>query len=227
MKISTASGSAFELPIFDPVVGRHLQSPSSHVATLLDEINVKEIYAPLFKGKSDLVFLDIGANIGFVSLYAYDSCKRIVAVEPAPATFNVLRAITLKLPTIESVCAALAPEDSPCEFFINDQNSTASSTVNTFGELIEVQGLTLTSILSIYQLEHVDVCKIDAEGAEWESLNHDQLERAAPVIDCYWIEVHNCPRVSWELIQSTLRDMLREFGYVNQEINGMRLVARK
>lgn len=227
MKVSQANGSSFQIPMFDPVVNRHIYKPSSVVATLLEEINAKEIYAPLFKGATDLTFLDIGANIGLVSIYAYDSCSRIVAVEPAPETFTVMKAMTFALTKIEQVHAALAPVDGPCEFFLNDVNTTASSSVNTYGEMIEVPGLTLSSILSIYQLEHVDVAKVDVEGAEWASLNREQLEKAASVIDCWWLEVHNIPRVSWELIQSTISEMLHELGYVNQQIDGMRLAARK
>lgn len=227
MKISQANGGSFELPMFDPVVGRHVNDPSSNVATLLDEINVSEIYAPLFRGKHDLTFLDIGANIGLVSIYAYDACQRIVSVEPSPATFEVLKAMTYSLSKIERVQAALAPKEDMCEFFVNGENTTASSTVNTFGDMIEVRGFPLSAILSIYQLEHVDVVKVDCEGAEWESLTHDQLEHAANVVDCYWIESHNIPRVSWELIQATHAEILRSLGYVNQEITGMRLIARK
>lgn len=222
-----ANRGRVDIPLFDPVVARHFAEPNSNTGTLMDEVFLKEIYAPLFKGRSDLTFLDIGANIGLVSLYAYDACQRIVAVEPAPATFEVLKAMTVKLPNIEPVCAALAPVDGPCEMFINDVNTTASSTVNTYGTLTEVPGLTLASLLSIYQLEHIDVVKCDAEGSEWESLSYEQLEKAAGVIDVWWLELHNLPRVSWELSLATKCDVLMQLGYRNQEINGMRILARK
>lgn len=227
MRITKASGEPFEIPMFDPVVAKHFANPSSNVGTLLSEINEREIYAGLFKGKKDLVFLDIGSNIGLVSLYAYDSCQRIVALEPAPETFKVLKSLTFPLTKIERVQAALAPEDGPCEFFQNDQNTTASSTVNTFGELTEVPGLMLSSILSIYQLEHVDVAKFDCEGGENESLPYEQLVAAADVIDCYYIEFHNAPRVTWESVRARVMEHLSRLGYRSITMSGMTMIAIK
>lgn len=225
--VRMASCKTFDVPMFDPVVARHFGDASSYVETLLSEINVKGIYAPLFQGRKDLTFLDIGANIGLVSIYAYDSCARIVAVEPAPDTFTVLKAMTVSLPKIEAVRAALAPEDGPCEFFQNEANTTASSTVNTYGTFMEVPGLTLSSILSIYQLEHVDVVKCDSEGSEGESLSFDQLNAARNVVDCYYVETHNCPKSTWRAKFADILARLMVLGYKNTEIVGMTLRAWK
>lgn len=212
-QIIMASGSTFEVPMFDPVVANHFNNAASYTEPLLQQINEEKIYASLFEGKKDLTFLDIGANIGLVSIYAADNCKRIVAVEPAPETFTVLRSMILKFPQIEAVNAALNYEDGPTQFYVNDQNTTASSTVNTFGALYNVPGLTLSSILSIYQLESVDVCKIDCEGAEGEALTYEQLETAAPVIQQYMIECHNCPVSSYSDKMGTLVSHLSRLGY--------------
>lgn len=222
-----ANGGTVEIPMFDPVVAKRYGADSSYTGTLMAEIFSKEIYAPLFKGRKDLTFIDIGANIGLVSLYASDACQRIVALEPDPDTFTVLKAMTLKHPNIEPVCAALAPVDGQVEFYQNDQNTTASSTVNTFGKQIHVSGLTLASILSINQLEHVDVCKCDAEGAEGESLSFEQLKIASPVIDSWWIELHNCPRTTWGQKLGAIVNHLSALGYAHQRIEGMALIASK
>lgn len=223
--IITATGRKIELPMFDPVVSAHVNNPNSCTGTLFNEINEQQLYAPLFQNKKDLTFLDIGANIGLVSLYAVDSCSRIVAVEPARETFDVLKAVTLKFPNIEPVNAALAPKDEDCEFFENDINSTASSTVNTYGALTSVAGLKLTSILRIYQLEHVDVAKIDAEGAEGGSLTFDELEAVSPIIKSLYIETHNCPKTTWETKLAALARDLMLLGYRDMKIKGMTIWA--
>lgn len=227
VSIKSANGRAVEIPLFDPVVATRFKEPSSYSQTLMEEVFIKEIYAPLFKGRKDLTFLDIGANIGLVSLYASDACRRIVALDPDPDTFTVLKAMTLKHPNIEPVCAALAPVDGQVEFYQNDQNTTASSTVNTFGKQIHVSGLTLASILSIHQLEHVDVCKCDAEGAEGESLSFEQLKISAPVVDTWFVELHNCPRTTWGQKLGELVNHLSALGYTHQRIEGMALVASR
>lgn len=223
-KIKLASGRTWDVPMFDPVVARHFTNPASNTATLLSEVNDKQIYKKLFAGRKDLTFLDIGANIGLVSIYAAGNCARIVAVEPAPQTFEVLKAVTLKFNQIECVQAALAPTDGPCEFFTNRENTTASSTVNTFGEFGSVNGLKLSSILRIYQLERVDVCKCDSEGSEGESLTFEELEAAAPIIKQWYIECHNYPRVEWQDVQMRLVTDLSRLGYKVQT-EGMKLVA--
>lgn len=227
MNLTTCNGQPFEIPLFDPVVAAHFHSPSSLVDTLMDEIGTRERYAEFFKGKKDLTFVDIGANIGLVSLYAAPACSRIIAVEPAPETFKVLKAMTHKFPQIECVNAALLDRDGTHEFFLNNENSTASSAVNPFGDCIEVQGMTLTSLLSIYQLEHVDVCKADIEGAEGDALSLPQLSAAKRTVDTFFIETHNCPKSSWEVKMTALVAILSALGYENQKIEGMALICSK
>lgn len=231
--ITLASGRVAKLPLFDPVVAHHFASSHSYVDTLLHQINVEKIYERVFSPGPGLyvggqpVLLDIGANIGLVSIYGADTFDRIIALEPAPATFAVLKSMALGFPNIEPVCAALAPTDGPCEFFLNDINSTASSTVNTYGTRLQVQGLTLTSILSIHQLESVDVCKIDAEGAEGESLSFAQLEAAAPIVKSWYVESHNTPTTTWEITLGNMVRDLSRLGYHKQTITGMALWATK
>ncbi len=197
-----------------------------YIATLKEQIN-SGMYDHLFKGKTNLVFLDIGANIGLVSIYAVPYCKRIVAVEPSPGTFQKLFSNTKSYSIIGCDQSALAPIDGNVEFFVNDLNFTASSTVNTYGERITVRGLTLKSILDRTYLTHVDIAKIDAEGAEGESLTFQQLEAAKDIIDAYFIETHNCPKTTWNHKLGTLVAYLSQLGYTEMTISGMSITATK
>lgn len=211
--------------MFDPLVAAHFNNPASLTDTLIHQITVDKIYDKLFLGKKDLVFLDIGANIGLVSLYAYDSCSRIVCVEPDPQTFQVLRATTVGYPKIECVNAALTPQDGKHEFFCNWENTTASSTVNTFGRRCEVDGLSLGSVLRVHQLEHIDVVKLDCEGAEGESLTFEELRDAKPIIKSYMAELHNCPRSTWQQKLGCLVSRLSDLGYT-MDVSGMTIYAQ-
>lgn len=197
-----------------------------YIATLKEQIN-GGMYDHLFKGKHDLVFLDIGANIGLVSIYAVPYCKRIVAVEPSPGTFRQLKENTQHYSMIECYDLALAPVNGDVEFFVNDINFTASSTVNTYGHRIEVKGWELSKILDYHRLEHVDVAKIDAEGSEGESLTFQQLEAAKDIIDTYFIETHNCPKTSWNHKLGTLVAYLSQLGYTEMSISGMAITATR
>ncbi len=188
------------------------------------------MYDHLFLGKHDLVFLDIGANIGLVSIYAVPYCKRIVSIEPNPEIFPQLVENTRNYSIIERQRVALAPVNAMVEFFINDINFTASSTVNTHGKRIEVEGMTLPRILSVNRLEHVDVCKVDAEGAEGESLPYHELHAVNDIIDTFYIEFHNCPKTTWEYKMGHIVENLARCGYIKMSVSdkdGMALTASK
>lgn len=208
-----ADGSISPLLTGDALVASYINKPTSQVPLLLNQINDDRIYAEFFASRSGLVFLDIGANIGFVSIYASPSCARIVAVEPCLETFEMLQRMTVNIPVIETVRAALTPKDGPCTFFVNDTNTTASSTINDYGDKITVPGLTLISLLKQNGLSHVDVCKIDAEGSESVSLSLETLTEARSIIDCYYIEFHNCPGLRWEFSMAIIKHRLENLGY--------------
>ena len=173
------------------------------------------------------VFLDIGANIGLVSIYAVPYCKRIVAIEPAPETFEKLRENTFHYEIIEPIQLALAPENAFVPFYVNDINFTASSTVNTYGKQIMVEGSKLSTILLRYKLDYVDVAKVDCEGCEGESLSHDQILQASKIIDCWFVEFHNCPKTDWQHKLGTAVGNFARCGYSNMEIKGMSLTVRR
>ena len=201
-------------------------SDQIYIDTMKEQI-ANGMYDHLFVGRSDLVFLDIGANIGLVSIYAYEHCKRIVAIEPAPDTYLRLVEATKDFPMIECYNVALAPRNEDVEFFVNDINFTASSTVNTYGTRTMVKGQTLSKILDYHRLSHVDVVKCDAEGAEGESLTLIELDLAKDIVDTWYIEMHNCPVTTWENKLGRIATDLARLGYHKMSMSGMALTATK
>src|SRR6185369_18093542 len=153
-----------------------------------------------------------------VSQYAAPYCKRVVAIEPSPTVYEQLKERTGGV--IECQRVALASENKFVPFFVNDINFTASSTVNTYGKQIMVEGAKLSTILTVNKLYHVDVCKVDAEGAEGEALSYDQIQQAHKIIDTYFIETHNCPKTTWEHKLGTIVGNLARCGYSKMSING-------
>ncbi len=200
-----------------------------YIKVMKDQI-ASGMYDHLFKGKRDLVFLDIGANIGLVSIHAVPYCKRIVAIEPNPEIFPQLVENTRNYIIIERYRTALAPVNAMVEFFINDLNFTASSTVNTHGKRVEVEGMTLPRIIDYHRLDHVDVVKIDCEGCEGESLAFHELEWCKDKVDTFFIEHHNCPRTTWEYKMGQTVEKLARLGYHRMEIgdnDGMAMTATR
>lgn len=201
-----------------------------YVDTVIDQVNAG-IYAPFFEGKHDLTFLDIGANLGFVSIYAAAACKRIEAVEPAPNVWPILNELTRPFNNITCWNVALEDYDGEKQMFINDINFTASSTVNTYGKPCVVPCKKLGTLLKEMQLTHVDVCKVDCEGCEGTALDYYALKYASDIIESFYIECHNCPITTWEYKMGMLVADLSRCGYkeitLDNKDNRMAIVATR
>jgi len=222
--ILTAGRKRIDLPMQDPIVAAYVNEPAAIVPALIHQINERQMYDFAFAFRKNMVFLDLGANMGLVSLYASDVSQRIVAVEPAPV-FSVLEKIASYHPVIEPVRVAITKDNGPVDFHVNDVNLTASSVVNTYGETISVQGWTLYSLIREKHLGHVDLCKCDIEGSECEALNLREVTLAKDVIKAYYVEVHNCPSTTWEFKLKELVTTFIRVGYRHMRIIGDALYA--
>lgn len=210
--IQTVSPTSLNTFDWDKLIPNGSGISLDYVDALVKQIN-EGIYAPFFEGKKDLIFLDIGANLGLVSIYAYDACQKIVAVEPAPNVLPILLELTKNFPKITVVSAALDAYDGQHEFYVNDINFTASSTENTYGKRTVVECRKLTTILKDYGLTHVDFCKMDVEGAEELALDDEIVSHISRVIGKFYIEFHNTPRTTWQYKQWVVSTRLARFGY--------------
>lgn len=167
--------------------------------------------------------LDIGANIGLVSLMYGRTVPglRIVAVEPAPATFGCLE-VNLRRNLPGAACLRAAVCDEPGErTFTYYPRSTGNSglfadaraddrTTRTFlrnsgiaeefiGDLVRglhvgveltVRALTVSDLIRRYDLDRVDLLKVDVERAERLVLDGVE-ERHWPRIRRVVAEVHD------------------------------------
>lgn len=188
--IKTSTDRILELHPHTPEAEAHFNNPASYSGTILDQINNQRLYQRFFAGKQDLVFLDIGANVGLVSFYAQDSCKRVVAVEPHPDHCRVLRDLAEDQPKVELVEAALAPYDGPIRLFLHGDNTTTHTLLTNSSAQIIVRGLTLSSLCEQKDLTHVDLCKIDIEGSESLVITREQVKANKDRIRAYYMECH-------------------------------------
>jgi FkbM family methyltransferase len=138
--------------------------------------------------------VDIGANVGFFSLYAAfrNHDARIIAVEPFPTTFaqlhsNVARnrvacrvdcwnvgiaecpGIRVMSGAVPSQYRGILPAASPC-----DGEGHAKVHVVTFEELIQ-------NACSHFQSETIDFVKVDIEGGEHEALKASSPRSFFPI----------------------------------------------
>lgn len=162
-------------PIRGEIILREI--PSDHYT--FGDVFEQEVYRTVPRYLQDCsTIVDLGANIGLASLYlasAYPSA-RIVAVEPNRDNFQLLetnlkdliqegRCMPLQA-AVWSVRTELAvdPKWQPGAynaFRVRDQGSSV-------GAADLVQGFTMEEILASSKFHHVDLLKVDIEGAEVE-----------------------------------------------------------
>lgn len=167
------------LNFYDSIVSRMVKSVSA-------EINTDE-YSDLknLDLKSGDVIIDIGGNIGIVSIYLakkYPGVK-IYAFEPVLENYkNFLK--NIKLNNISSDIITLehkaVTKDGRCiNMNINPVNTGGSSISDIIGqgyirqkENSNVTSITLSNIIEKYNIENIKLLKIDCEGAEYEILQN-------------------------------------------------------
>lgn len=172
--IKLLEGTRFIAPDFNDLI--------SHIRSIWG----KGIYDK-YKVSTGQVVVDAGAHVGVYAVKASKNAGEngiIVAVEPHPLNFNLLR-INLKINNcrnVTTVNAALASEcgERPLFLGINTTaHSTAahSDTLQSSHDAISVASITLDQLAKQLNLPKIDLIKINIEGA-----TIDMLKGATEVI---------------------------------------------
>jgi FkbM family methyltransferase len=153
----------------------YLRFPSSDIRAF-EQIFVKREYEFDVK-RSPRTIVDAGANIGLASLYFANkySDAKIIAVEPERGNFEVLQRNAAPYSNIVPVRAALWHENKSINLVDPDRGEWAFMTQaqedeeEDYGAIVhEVPGMTVDAIMREHEIDHIDVMKIDIEGAERE-----------------------------------------------------------
>lgn len=125
------------------------------------------------------VFVDIGANIGAVSLYVdslnhgRDSEKppiRVFAVEPEPHNIDFLLKNIADNPTRHITLVDKAVWHSSGKMNISNRGGNSSIVDSASKDTSEVEIITIAQLFQRYDIKEADVMKIDIEGAEYDLL---------------------------------------------------------
>lgn len=157
--------------------------------------------------------VDVGANIGLFSIRVGPLARRVIAVEPLPEHFAILRS-NLSDPRfrhVTTVRKALSGTRGPLELWVSS-NPGGHSILREAAEgadSVRVDATTLHDLFADHSIERCDLLKLDCEGAEYESLAATP-EDLWPRIDRIHLEYHRGP-AGWT--GEKLAAMLRERGY--------------
>lgn len=173
----------------------YLRVPSSDVQTYMQvffshmlDFDVK---------KQPGVIIDAGANIGLASIYFSNRFPeaKIFAIEPEESNFKMLSMNVAPYHNIKPIHAALWNENKEINLvdpgfgnwgFMTQENDGKEE---KFGEQCHtVQGMTVEAIMKAWEIEHIDVLKIDIEGAEREVFYDPSLW--IEHVDALVVEIH-------------------------------------
>lgn len=177
LKLALAEGKDREIQIYLRPVGRPiaLRCATSDIICLR-KVFLQEDYRSPFPIDPRII-IDAGANIGMATLFfaqQYPKAK-IIAIEPERSNFQILQRNCAGLANVTLVEAALWPEH--CTLTIKDPQaekwsfSVTAARPESEPNSRKVRALTIPDLLQEFHLDHIDLLKLDIEGAEKELFN--------------------------------------------------------
>lgn len=137
---------------------------------VVDEVfdqNVYELNGSYFD--KDGVTVDLGANIGAFSLFAAVHGTKVISVEPEPNNLKALEK-NIKINDMNNLItvAPYAISDYVGSTKISNDGGDSTILNKLDGSVVSV--ITLDKLFEIYQIEQVNVLKIDIEGSEVQAV---------------------------------------------------------
>jgi len=157
----------------------------------------------LIAGNNVKTIIDLGAHVGFTSLFyalEYPNAN-IYSVEASERNFSVLKQNTKSFKNITAIHKAVYSTDG--EVIFNDAGLSYNTKISLSGNA--VQSISVNTLIDMYAIDKIDLIKIDIEGAEEIILkeNNQWLEKTNNII----IEIHS----SYDI--SCLEKDLKPFGF--------------
>jgi FkbM family methyltransferase len=157
-----------------------------------EEVFLTRQYDLPFAGFEPAHILDLGANVGYASIYfaARWPQARILAVEPATGNLDLLDRNTRPWNRISCLQAAVwshpswvqvaNPKDEPNAYRMSESQDSAKENIRAH---------TIAQLIERLKCEHLDLLKMDVEGAEAEIFQNgaEWLDRVKVLI----IELHD------------------------------------
>lgn len=171
------------------------------------------------------VFVDVGANIGYYSLWAASkvgASGKVFSFEPDPITYADLEEnVALNQFSNIQLCPIACGEAVGQSFFLHEYDNTGSSHLITDNS---VKNETLVSVarLDTYLQErgvtNIDFLKIDAEGAELQVLKGATAYLQLGIPPLVQVEVINKALKQFSSSEKHLVDFMSEHNYLPYDI---------
>lgn len=155
------------------------------------------------------VIVDAGANVGLFSLYMLPKVKELYCVEPMKEHSDVLLSLGIGATIISK---ALSNFVGTTTFKVDGNNTTCNKIGE--GDLI-VETTTLLSLFNEYNLQKVNLLKLDIEGGEKMVILEDRtVEEALKRCKVVFIECHTPP---WgDVNENDIINKMKNFGFTHK-----------
>ena len=162
--------------------------PDKEIKDQINEIFSQQCYKEA-KRRKDMVVLDVGANVGMFSLFIRDYAKKIYAIEPSKRCFAALKENTKDWDNIELFNVGFFNRKG--KRLLYGKGEETPQTMLLKGEHTElVDTITIEEFMSENKIDHIDLMKVDTEGAEYVIFADDSFKRVANKIDFIIGESH-------------------------------------
>jgi len=187
----------------------------------------------LFNVQQGGIFIDVGAYLGIYTIRAskmVGANGKVISIEADPQNYQRLLK-NLKLNKCENVITvnkALSDKHGLVKLYLSSDPDGHSLTGRSLNKILQkyvlIESITLDSLLELLNIQHVDLMKIDVEGAEFYVLlgGEKSLHKIKQLI----IEVH--PWMKQEMLK--LLKLLYSYGFtlvIPREIYKNKLLAVK
>ena len=194
--------------------GRDISFESLYIPYIYKEIYFDGIYIDVLNQQKDMTIIDVGANCGVVTQHLRNHAKKVYAIEPSPEHFEALKKNKEfnEWDNVEVFNLALADKDGEMEFSQNSFNRTMNTlvigetlpdgrykvvgkdlsmgTAMPYEPKIKVKTMSFDTFMEQNNIDEVDFCKFDVEGAEDMILRSEGFKKVAPRIKQIEVEMH-------------------------------------
>jgi len=155
----------------------------------------RDVYRAKKYVKNHDVVIDVGANVGYFSLFVLQNFEhlKVVAVEPHPRNYELMQENLRDYP-VDMHQVALNGDSGTIVLFDFGDESSACHSIYDLGspdaKPIEVPSITLEELMQRSRLTHIDFLKLDCQGAEYNIFSAMDLS-IQQTIHFIAMEVHN------------------------------------
>ncbi len=181
---------------------------------IINEVFFYRDYLKYFKNRNPQIIIDIGANVGYFTIFAktYFPAAKIYSFEPFSKSYEQLKE-QIKLNNFSDVFTfkkAVAQKTGTAELnIVGDCGENTLVKKSTAKEAIQIETISLEDIFNKEKIASCDFLKVDCEGSEYE-IFYNLPKHFFPKIKHLAMETHNLDQQ--QLNREALANFLKNQG---------------